>query len=57
MGWISTQSYPFNLKVCGAAMNSVNSDNKLADACVRAVRPCVVLRTALSHPAAKGVRP
>jgi hypothetical protein len=33
---LSIQSYPFNLNACGAAVNSVNSDNILANACGRA---------------------
>jgi hypothetical protein len=38
--WISIQSHPFNLNACGAAVKSVNSDNRLAAACGRAaVRP------------------
>jgi hypothetical protein len=41
IGWISIQSYPFNLNACGAAVNSVNSDNRLADACGRASVRCV----------------
>jgi hypothetical protein len=49
---LSIQSYPFNLNACGAAVNSVNSDNRLAAACGRPacgrMRPFVVLRTALS---------
>jgi hypothetical protein len=32
---LSIQSYPFNLNACGAAVTSVNSDNKLDDACGR----------------------
>jgi hypothetical protein len=38
IGWISIQSYPFKLNACRAAVNSGNSDNRLADACGGAVR-------------------
>jgi hypothetical protein len=40
IGWISIQSYPFNLKACGAAVNTINSDNRLANACGHAAMRC-----------------
>jgi hypothetical protein len=48
---ISIQSYPFNLNACGAAVNYVNSDNRLAGACGRAaVRPHAAVRRVKNGP-------
>ncbi len=55
---LSIQSYPFNLNACGAAMNSVNSDNILADACGRAaVRPHAAVRRVKNGPQTQSVWP